>query len=97
MNAIRHIRRNAAVLAGLVTAFVAAAITPAFAMVMPPSGGGRSVVLQYQAPIHIAVTGGMPGWQITLIAVGAALFAATLAVVLDRARSTRRHAITATA
>ena len=34
----------------------------------------------------------MPGWQITLIAVGAALIAAAAAVVLDRARATRRSA-----
>jgi hypothetical protein len=34
--------------------------------------------------------GGMPGWQITLIALGAALVAATAAVLLDRARTARR-------
>jgi hypothetical protein len=38
----------------------------------------------------------MPGWQIALIAVGAALLAATLAVLLDRARA-RRHRVTAAA
>ena len=43
------------------------------------------------------VVGGMPGWQITLIAVVAALFAATVAVLADRARSARRKAIAATA
>ena len=36
--------------------------------------------------------GGMPGWQITLIAVAAALVAAAAAVVLDRARASRRAA-----
>jgi hypothetical protein len=41
--------------------------------------------------IHTVVTGGMPGWQITLIAAGAALLAAVLAVLLDRAWATRRH------
>jgi hypothetical protein len=39
----------------------------------------------------------MPGWQIVLIAVGAALVAATVAVLLDRARAGRRNAVTATA
>jgi hypothetical protein len=34
----------------------------------------------------------MPGWQITLIAVAAALTAATVAVFLDRARTSRRAA-----
>jgi hypothetical protein len=32
----------------------------------------------------------MPGWQITLIALGAALLAATAAVLLYRALATRR-------
>ena len=34
--------------------------------------------------------GGMPGWQITLIAVGAALAGAVLAVLLDHARAARK-------
>jgi len=32
----------------------------------------------------------MPGWQIALIATGAALFAAIAAVLADRARAARR-------
>ena len=36
------------------------------------------------------VVGGMPGWQITLIAAGAALAAAVAAVLLDRAWAARR-------
>jgi hypothetical protein len=55
----------------------------------------------YQVPggvqVRTVVTGGMPGWQITLIAVGAALLAATLAVLADRARASRRAAATAAA
>lgn len=35
-------------------------------------------------------TGGMPGWQITLIALGAALVAAAAAVILDRTLARRR-------
>jgi hypothetical protein len=41
--------------------------------------------------IHTVVVGGMPGWQIALIAAGAAILAAALAVILDRARAGRRH------
>jgi hypothetical protein len=41
--------------------------------------------------IHTVVSGGMPGWQITLIAAAAALLAAVLAVLLDRAWATRRR------
>ena len=39
----------------------------------------------------------MAGWQITLIALGAALVAATAAIVLDRARTARRAAPATTA
>ena len=37
--------------------------------------------------VSTVVAGGMPGWQIALIAIGAALLAATAAVLLDRART----------
>jgi hypothetical protein len=43
------------------------------------------------------VAGGMPGWQITVIAVGAAVLAAIAAVVLDRARTAHRHPVSAAA
>jgi hypothetical protein len=43
------------------------------------------------------VTGGMAGWQITLIALGAALIAAIAAVFLDRALAARRAASAPTA
>ena len=36
----------------------------------------------------------MPGWQIALIAVGAALLAATAAVLLDRSRMARKPHVT---
>jgi hypothetical protein len=97
MHLIQHIRRFAAALAGLAAVPVAFGATPAFATVMPPAGGGPAVVPQHLVPFHAVVTGGMPGWQITLIAAGAALLAATVAVLLDRARPTRRKAITAAA
>lgn len=97
MHLIQRVRRFAAALAGLGAALVAFGATPAFAMVMPPAGGGPDGVRQHLLPVHAVVTGGMPGWQINLIAAGAALFAATVAVLLDRARATRREAITAAA
>jgi len=100
MNRFQRIRRSAAVLAGLVGSLLAfVAVAPAvFAMPVPPDPGDAGLV---QAPpsfvqIHTVATGGMPGWQIILIAVGAALFAAAAAVLLDRARLARRH-VTATA
>jgi hypothetical protein len=48
-------------------------------------------------PVRLVVVGGMPGWQISLIALGAALVAAAAAVILDRALSVRRAASTQTA
>ena len=42
-------------------------------------------------PVQTVVMGGMPGWQIALIAIGAALVAAVAAVLADRARSARRR------
>ena len=76
----------------------------------PPGGESGTVVLPAplaahvhqpapeapaQLPVHTVVAVGMPGWQIALIAIGAALVAATAAVLLDRARATRRRPATA--
>ena len=41
--------------------------------------------------VHTIVTGGMPGWQIALIAIGAAILAAALAVTFDRAYTAHRQ------
>ena len=46
---------------------------------------------------RIVVVGGTPGWQIALIAVGAALLAALAAVLADRVLAARRRAINAAA
>jgi hypothetical protein len=40
----------------------------------------------------VTVSGGMAGWQIALIAAGAALVAAIAAVALDRTRAARKAA-----
>ena len=50
-----------------------------------------------QIPMHTVVAVGMPGWQIALIAIGAALLAAIAAVLVDRAWTARRKTITAAA
>jgi hypothetical protein len=98
MNPLKRIRRFATVLAGVLAAFGA---TPAFAMRVPPPGGpgvtSPSGTITPPVEVHTVVVGGMPGWQIALIAVVAALFAATVAVLADRSRSGRRKAIAATA
>jgi len=65
----------------------------------PVPGGvpAHRVVVPGGVPVHTVVTGGMPGWQITLIAVAAALLAAPVAVLADRARAGRRKAAPAAA
>jgi hypothetical protein len=96
MNPIRHIRRFAVVVAGLVAAVLAA--TPAFAKLVPDPGTGyvAPIPVPAQVQVHTIVAGGMPGWQIALIAVGAALLAAALAVLADRAL-VARHRVATTA
>jgi hypothetical protein len=62
---------------------------------LPPGHIHQPVHLpQASVPVHAVVIGGMPGWQITLIAATAALLAAALAVLLDRAWAARRHVTT---
>jgi len=93
MNLIQCIRRLAAVLAGLGGAALASIIVApaAFAVREPPPGGGGGAPASPAPPDTVAVVaGGMPGWQIALIAVGAALLAAVLAVLLDRTWAARR-------
>jgi len=87
--------RVAVALAAVVTCTMlsSAAIMPAaWAVNQIPNGGGPA-----QPPAGGAVTaGGMPGWQITVIALGAALVAAATAVLLDRLRAARRAASAST-
>jgi hypothetical protein len=110
MNPIRHIRRLAAALAGLASALLvsAAAAPAAFAGPGPPPlplirekhphlPPGHFVGPVYKVPVHTVVAGGMPGWQIALIAIGAALLAAIAAVAVYRAWATRRKTVIAAA
>jgi hypothetical protein len=63
----------------------------------PPLPLGHVVGPVHKVPVPTVVVGGMPGWQIALIAIGAALFAATAAVLASRAWAARRHPVTAAA
>jgi hypothetical protein len=101
MNSIRRIRRIrigriAAMLAALATGLAACllgfGVTPAFARLQPLAPDGPAPV-PVRTVTHTVVLGGMPGWQIALIAIGAALLAATLTVLADRARAARRPAV----
>ncbi|HJZ27742.1 MAG TPA: hypothetical protein VJ370_15805 [Streptosporangiaceae bacterium] len=97
MNPIHHIRRVLAVLAGLTAAVLALGAAPAFARLQPPDPAGYVAPVSVPAPVRTIVVGGMPGWQIALIAVGAALLAAALAVLADRVLAARRRGIPAAA
>ena len=95
MNRIRHchhVRRTAAALGALAASVlvILTGATAAFASEVPAPGGPAGPV-QLPAQVHTLVTGGMPGWQIALIAIGAAIFAAALAVILDRTYTAHRH------
>jgi hypothetical protein len=91
--AATRLRRFAVALVAVTgTLLASAAVVPAaFATELvrdPPGGAGPAPV---PAPaVRVVTVGGMPAWQITLIAVGAALVAAIAAVVLDRALAARQ-------
>ena len=103
---IRRLACVLAGLASAVLAFVITS-PAAFAYRLPPSGGGSAgpATLRPRPPgwdkhpplpplhvgAHPVITGGMPGWQITLIAVAAALAAASLTVAISRMSAARRR------
>ena len=93
--AAARLRRLSAALAAVICAVLAsAAIVPAASASIPITPGGPAV----PAPaVPVVTAGGMADWQITLIALGAALVAATAAIVLDRVRTARRAASASTA
>jgi len=91
MNHLRRIFAAVITLAGTVLALATA--PAAFARPLPPPD---CCATGANAPVTLITGGGMPGWQITLIAVGAALAGAALAILLDRAWAARKaHPATA--
>ncbi len=89
MNIIKRLRTYAAILAGLGVALAALAGTASASTGMLPPAGPDAPA-QPAPVVHTVVVGGTPGWQIALIAIGAALVAAIAAVLMERARSARR-------
>jgi hypothetical protein len=87
-----RLRRLAAILVAVSCGVLAsAAVVPAAFAVIPDPGGGPARLAPVPPPaVPVVTAGGMAGWQITLIALGAALVAATAAVLLDRVRAARR-------
>jgi hypothetical protein len=91
---MNHLRRILAAVITLTGTVLALATAPAaFAEPLPPADCCNSGAA---TGVTVITGGGMPGWQITLIAVGTALAGATVAVLLDRAWAARQtHATTA--
>lgn len=84
-----RLRRLAAALTAVTIGLLASAATipAAFASDVPQPGSGYELGRFGPVP---ATTSGMPGWQIILIAVGAVLAAAAVAIVLVWARAGQR-------
>jgi hypothetical protein len=81
---VKNLRRTATVIVGLILAIlgIIAAAPAAFAMrVAPPEGDPGPYT-----PTVIVTHPGMTGWQVALIAIGAALAAAVLATIVVRMR-----------
>ena len=96
-----RIRRYAACLVATLAAVAATALAApaAFATIAPPAPPGPAgpvtgAITNHPPAVHTVVVGGMPGWQIALIAAGAAVLAAALAVAVDRLLSARRAGAT---
>jgi len=92
---MNRITRILGILAGVGAALLGILATgsAAFAYDVPPGGGGGPGA----QPVQVVTNGGMAGWQITLIALGAALFASVIAVLADRSWLARRHRSAASA
>ncbi len=81
---------------GSVPSLGAATATAALATGFPsPNRGGiyDPVQTSQAAPVVTVVAGGMPGWQIALITIGAALVAAVIAVQAYRVRVAHRRVL----
>ena len=95
MRTIKSLSRLGVVLASLAVVAVGFASGASASTAMIPGGGGGG-----SAPdpgpvtvVHTVVVGGMPGWQITLIAVVAGLVTACAAVLVERTRIARRRPV----
>ena len=88
-----RLHRPGLVLAGIAVALLNVAVTlPASASSvrpLPPNDPGPLPAQPVDPVVRTFVVGGMPGWQIALIAIAASLLAATAAVLAYRAWTIR--------
>lgn len=101
MHIIKNLARLGA-LSAILGAVAAAFAGPALASTaLIPRPGGPDDTLSQPTVVRTVVVGGMPGWQIALIAIvaaiAAAVVAAVAAVLVDRARSARRQPLSSPA
>ena len=98
MSTIKSLSQLGAVLASLAViavSFASSALASTSVVPVPGSGGGAGPA-GTPTPVTVVrtvVVGGMPGWQIALIAVAAALFTAIAAVLVERSRTARRRPV----
>jgi hypothetical protein len=95
MNTIKGLSRLGVLLAslGVIAVTFARGASASTAMIpIPPGGPDAGSGTAGFVVVH-SVAGGMPGWQIALIAVAAAFAAAVVAVLVDRTRSARRRLV----
>jgi hypothetical protein len=100
MSTIKSLSRLGAVLASLAVIAVSFASSASASTSMIPVGGsgdagavGPGGTPAPVTVVHTVVVGGMPGWQIALIAVAAALVTAIAAVLVERSRTARRRPV----
>ena len=98
MRTIKSLSRLGVVLASLAAIAVGFANGASAAMIPVPGGGGAASPDAGPAAgpvpvVRTVVVGGMPGWQIALIAVVAALVTAFAAVLVERTRMARRRPV----
>jgi hypothetical protein len=84
MNHTHRICRRLAYQVGRAGALLACGVAVPVALSNPLPGPGWTKHPPGPAMIHAAPAGGLPGWQITLIAVGAAVLAAAVVVLRNR-------------
>lgn len=90
MNIRHHMRRYASAVAALAVTVISVVAAPAaFATRVPLPGTGDNSP-PASLPVHAVAAGGMPGWQISLIAIGAGLLGAAVAFILAWKLAPRR-------
>jgi hypothetical protein len=92
---MKRISRILGILAGVAGALLGILATGSAALAydVPPGGGGGPA----SPPVQVIANGGMAGWQIALIALGAALVASVIAILADRSWLARHRRSAASA